>query len=136
LSDPPQGRLRICATISPSESPEKVLAAIINILGDCERNVEQGEALVSVTVDDSKCLQTIHDQLRDRGVRSAARRLLRLGSQGNKVTFLVNKQAAYAGVVALCGSEEESPMGPIRVELTSDQPDALVDWLTMIQPDR
>jgi len=76
------------------------------------------------------CLRKIHDQLRDRHVRAAANRLLLRMRDGRRVTVLLNRQAATTGVVALCTSATESPLGPLVLEIESDTPERVVDWLT------
>jgi uncharacterized protein len=119
------------AAVSPSEDPSKVLAAARNVLGDCAYEVEEAEGMVSLRSKELTCLQKIHDQLRDRHVRAAANRLLLRMRDGRRVTMLLNRQAATAGVVALCTSATESPLGPIMVEIETDTPDRLIEWLTV-----
>jgi predicted RNA binding protein with dsRBD fold (UPF0201 family) len=45
-------------------------------------------------------------------------------------SLMLNKQAAAAGVIALCGSTEESPLGPIYLTAESEQIATVIDWLT------
>ena len=118
------------AAVSPSEDPAKVLAAARNLLGPCAYEVEEGEGMVALRSKELTCLQKIHDQLRDRHVRAAANRLLLRMRDGRRVTMLLNRQAATAGVVALCTSAIESPLGPITVEIETDTPDRLIEWLS------
>jgi predicted RNA binding protein with dsRBD fold (UPF0201 family) len=47
--------------------------------------------------------------------------------------FLLNKQAAIAGVVVVVEDELESPLGPIRVTIDCEELDALIDWLVPIE---
>jgi predicted RNA binding protein with dsRBD fold (UPF0201 family) len=42
---------------------------------------------------------------------------------------LLNKQAAIAGIAAVIEEEQESPLGPIRVTISCEELDALIDWL-------
>jgi predicted RNA binding protein with dsRBD fold (UPF0201 family) len=118
------------ATVSPSEEPARVLAAARNALGGCPCKVEEAEGSLTLRSDDLACLQKIHDQFRDRSVRAAAGRLLLRMIDGNKVSMLLNRQAASAGVVALCTSATESPLGPLVLEIETDHPQKLVEWLT------
>ena len=80
--------------------------------------------------EDPACLVLLRDQLRDRRVRAAARRLLLRSEKASSAELLLNKQAASVGIVVLCGSPEESPMGPIRVRIRSGDLGKVVDWLT------
>jgi len=118
------------ASVSPSEDPQKVLAAMLKVLGDCEFSVEEGESSIRLRSGSSRCLQKLHDQLRDRHVRDAARRLMLRLLEGNTLRLMLNRQAAAAGVLALCTTATESPLGPLKMEIESDEPQQLIDWLT------
>ena len=43
--------------------------------------------------------------------------------------FILNKQAAFVERVAICDEPEESPLGPIKVTLTSSNIDGIIDWI-------
>jgi predicted RNA binding protein with dsRBD fold (UPF0201 family) len=137
--------IRLHASIAPSEDPEKVLKAARNVLGECNYSVEtrggadtEGdggtsgsvEAWLTLSSTDAHCLQRIHDQLRDRHVRDAARRLLLRGRRDSRLTLLLNRQAAFVGVVVVCNSVLESPLGPMVLEIDCDRAEGLIDWLT------
>jgi predicted RNA binding protein with dsRBD fold (UPF0201 family) len=138
--------IRLHASIAPSEDPEKVLKAARNVLGECSYSVEtrggagtegdggsstgRVEAWVTLSSTDTHCLQRIHDQLRDRHVRDAARRLLLRGRRDSRLTLLLNRQAAFVGVVVVCNSVLESPLGPMVLEIDCDRAEGLIDWLT------
>jgi uncharacterized protein len=126
----PEFRVKVTleATVSPSEDPEKVVGALQNVVGANLGAVKDGNAVL--VTDDVKAVTHIRDQLRDRHIRSAARRQLLLNSKKRTTLMLLNRQAAAAGVVAICGSAEESPLGPILATIESDDLTALIDWLT------
>ena len=122
-------KFRLEASVSPSEDPAKVAGALRSILGSpLEVKVDGDRA--ALTTDDPGAISHIRDQLRDRHIRSAARRQLLLNSEGRTTFMILNRQAAAAGVVAVCGSPEESPLGPICASIESDHLAAVVDWLT------
>ena len=121
------------AEVAASEDAAKVLAAARNALGECDCQVEQRPNAVIISSSDRGCLQKIHDQLRDRHVRDAARRLLLKSSEGNHLRLLLNRQAAYVGIIAVVSTGEESPLGPLVLEMDSSDPQALIDWLTFYQ---
>ena len=118
------------AAISPSENPTKVIGALRNVAGGPVGRESSSARSATLVLEDSRGLSHIRDQLRDRHVRSAARRQLLVNRKGAATTMLLNRQAAAAGVVALCGSPEESPLGPILLSVESDTLEAVVDWLT------
>ena len=128
----PDLKLRVSAEarVAPSEDPNKVKLALQRILGESGLEVDESPTRIRATTEDAAKLTKLHDQLRDRHVRAAARRLLLSSIEGSTVTLMFNRQAAYAGVLALCGSEAESPLGPIYVTLESKQLEDVIEWLT------
>jgi predicted RNA binding protein with dsRBD fold (UPF0201 family) len=124
-------RIVLRAAISPSEDRDKVISAATGVLGKCEYEMEEGEDSVTLRSSHLECLQMVHDQLRDRHVRDAARRRLLKSIDGNRMTLLLNRQAAFIGIVAVVAAAEESPLGPLVLEMECDKPEELMDWLTL-----
>jgi len=118
------------AEVSPSEDPEKVERAVLNVVGDSPGEVKRSGSMVRFTSQDAGSLICLRDQLRDRRVRAVARRLLTDARQGRLTELMINRQAAAAGVVVLCGGQDESPLGPIFLRIESAQLDELIGWLT------
>jgi len=100
------------------------------VLGDCEYSVDEGATSIRLYSTSSRCLQRLHDQLRDRHVRDAARRLMLASLEGDVLPLKLNRQAAAAGVLALCSNAVESSLGPLNLEVETDAPEKLIDWLT------
>ncbi|MDA4121038.1 MAG: hypothetical protein OK404_01365 [Thaumarchaeota archaeon] len=125
----PRGRVLLEATVSPSEDPEKVVDAVRNVAGGAHGDNEEVGRKVTLSYADVGSLRHLRDQLRDRHIRSAARRLLLRGKRGNKTVLMLNRQAASAGVLAVCGAPEESPLGPIYLIIISTELDKVIDWL-------
>ena len=122
--------MELRASVAPSEDPQKVLAAMRHVMGDCDYSVDEAEGSIRLSSSSQRCLQKLHDQLRDRHVRDAARRLMLRLLEGDTLNLMLNRQAAAAGVLALCTTATESPLGPLRLEIESDAPQKLIDWLT------
>ena len=61
------------------------------------------------------------------------RRMLTDNRISNTTRFLLNKQAAVAGIVVVIEDESESPLGPIRVTIVCDELDNLIDWLAPLE---
>jgi predicted RNA binding protein with dsRBD fold (UPF0201 family) len=125
-----RAKLALEATVSPSEDPSKVLQAMKKIMGEGQCEMTTGSRSARLVTDDPRALIHIRDQLRDRHVRSAARRQMLLNSSDRSTSLMVNRQAAAAGVLALCGSPKESPLGPMYLTLESEKIGAVIDWLT------
>ncbi len=123
-------KIELRATVSASEDPQKVLAAMRQVLGDCDYTVDEGPTSIRLRSTSSRCLQKLHDQLRDRHVRDAARRLMLASLEGNLLPLKLNRQAAAVGVLALVSNAVESPLGPLNLEIGTDAPEKLIDWLT------
>ncbi len=85
---------------------------------------------MKLVTENAGALTRIRDQLRDRHVRSAARKQMLSNRSGRSTSLMLNRQAAAAGVLAICGSPGESPLGPIYLTIESDALDDLIDWLT------
>ena len=100
------------------------------VFGDCDYSVDEGADSIRLRSTSPRCLQRLHDQLRDRRVRDAARRLMLASLEGRILLLKINRQAAAAGVLALCSNAVESPLGPLNLQVETDAPEKLVDWLT------
>ncbi len=66
---------------------------------------------------------------RDR-IRAAARAQLIKGVDGNRIIVHLNKQVAYVAHLSFSAPEGESPLGPIRLVIESNNLPALIEWLT------
>ena len=74
-------------------------------------------------------LTRVYETMRSRKSKSAYRRLLMRNMTNNSTWFYLNKQAAFANVIALCDEADESPLGPIKVVLHSKNIEDVIDWL-------
>lgn len=128
-------RLDLRVSVSPTEDRSKVLIAATNILGECGYAVEERDDFIFIRSSDFGCLRKIRDQLRDRHVRDAARRLLVKNREGSRVSLMFNRQAAFAGVIAVVSSGEESPLGPVTLQIECGRMDELIDWLSVPRPE-
>jgi hypothetical protein len=45
------------------------------------------------------------------------------------ISFYLNKQVAFSGHVSFSEETAESPLGPIKVNVETDNPEQLIDWL-------
>ena len=104
-------------------------AAVGNVVGADPKNVEIRQDSARFRTKDPRVLLRIKEKLRDRHVRSAARRQLLVNMKGRSTSLMLNRQAAAGGVLALCGAAEESPLGPIYLTIHSGRLSAAIDWV-------
>jgi len=114
-------------TINASEDIEKVRISLSNILTDMDEKIT-GDTLVAKS-NNYESLTKIYETMRSRRSKSAYRRHLMRNMAKDSTWFYLNKQAAFANVVALCDEADESPLGPIKVVLHSKNIEDVIDWL-------
>jgi predicted RNA binding protein with dsRBD fold (UPF0201 family) len=117
--------------VNPTEDVGKVKEAVENIFRLTEiEPVQQGKTLVlRGRGQGSKSLSSFGSLLRRERIRSAARRIFRQGMSETAITFCLNKQVAYVGHISFSEPTGESPLGPIKVHITTSNPRKLIDWL-------
>jgi len=93
------------------------------------RRVDEWSGQVIVDGKDQSSLERFRMILQRDRIRAAARSVLRRSVDGNRIVFFLNKQAAYAGHVSFSAPEGESPLGPIRVTIETENPEQLINWL-------
>ena len=114
-------------TINASEDIEKVRISLSNILTDMDEKITS-DTLVANS-NNYESLTKIYETMRSRRSKSAYRRHLMRNMAKDSTWFYLNKQAAFANVVALCDEADESPLGPIKVVLHSKNIEDVIDWL-------
>jgi len=120
--------LKVEAAVNPSEDAQKVIDAIVNLFTRCSPEISHRSRAVGRAVG-SDSLAILYEQVRSRSAMGVLRRMLLDNRAGDSTWFLLNKQAARAGIAAVIEEEQESPLGPIRVTLSCEELDALIDWL-------
>ncbi len=114
-------------TINASEDANKVRIATANILTNMNEKVV-GDSLI-VNSNSYESLTRIYETMRARKTKSAYRRHLMRNMTKDSTWFYLNKQAAFANVIALCDEANESPLGPIKIVLHSKNIEDVIDWL-------
>ncbi len=120
--------LKVEATVKPSENTQKVIEAIANIFTRCSPELSFRSRVVGRAVG-SDSLSILYEQIRSRSAMGVLRRMLLDNRSGDSTWFLLNKQAATSGIAAVIEDEQESPLGPIRVTISCEELDAVIDWL-------
>ncbi len=114
-------------TINPSEDKTKVEQAISNILPDIE--IQINDDSLKATSQNLETLSNIFEVIHSRKIQRVYRRFLSNNLRNDSTWFYLNKQAALSNTVALCDDEDESPLGPSRIVLTSKNIEEIIDWL-------
>ena len=121
--------IKMTSLINPSEDPEKIKQAITNIF--LYSNFNHTENSIIFQSDDLSSLERIHETIHSKQSQKTYKRNLEKNLDGNKTWFYLNKQAAFVNKIAICENEDESPLGPIKVVLTSSQLERVIDWLVL-----
>lgn len=120
--------VKVEAAVNPSEDPQKVINAVENVIERCSPEFRYGSRVIGRATG-SESLALLYEQVRSRSAMGVLRRMLLDNRAGDSTWFLLNKQAATAGISAVVEDEQESPLGPIRVTISCEELDALIDWL-------
>ncbi len=123
--------LHVEADINPTESTEKVRTAVENMFRGLNVQVKPLK-IGSVLVGEAKgrgVLESFQAGLRRDRVRAAARKFLYRNQRGCGVSFCLNKQVAFTGHVSFSEESGESPLGPIKVVVESENLREIIDWL-------
>ncbi len=110
-----------------SESVDKIKTAIANIFPDCMINYENFS--LRATSQNISSLDVLRESIQSRHQQKTYRRTLEKHLDEDSVWFYLNKQAAFAKKVALCGDADESPLGPITVTITSRYIKQIIEWI-------
>jgi uncharacterized protein len=117
--------------VNPTESEEKVKKAIWNLFGDIPTQTKPASkgSIITAEAKGLESLAGLRNVLHRDRIRDAARRALHKGLHGNTLTFYLNKQVAFAGHVSFSEPEAESPLGPIKVIVQSEELLQIIAWL-------
>lgn len=120
-------KIDVYCIINPSEDQTKVEQAISNILPDIE--IQINEDSLKATSQNLETLSNIFEVIHTRKIQRVYRRFLNNNLCNDSTWFYLNKQAAFSNTVSLCDEAEESPLGPIKIVLTSKNIEDIIDWL-------
>jgi predicted RNA binding protein with dsRBD fold (UPF0201 family) len=120
-------KISVFCTINTSEDINKVRTAVSNALIDMDEKVTDNSLIANSINYES--LTRVYETMRSRRSKSAYRRHLLHNMENDSTWFYLNRQAAFANVIALCDEADESPMGPIKIVLHSKNIQDVIDWL-------
>jgi hypothetical protein len=135
----------ISVPVFPTENRDRVISAMKNVLSFTEDQVQEETRPMTLSFeditydldvtylvlvsDDTFCLHRIQNIINKELITETARKILYASLHRNHVSFNINKQAALAGKMHFA-EEGESPLGPIHVEIETDDPEGFIAWLT------
>jgi len=122
-------KIEILSSINSSEDPKKIETAILNIFPDAKIKIDNFSIISNSK--DLHLLEKIYDVIHSNQSQKIYQRQLEKNLENDSTWFYLNKQAAFVGTIALCEEAEESPLGPIKVILTSSNIDRIIDWLIL-----
>ena len=122
-------KIEITSSINPSEDPQKIETAILNIFPSAKIKIDNFS--ITSNSKDLNLLEKIYDVIHLNQSQKIYQRQLEKNLDNDSTWFYLNKQAALVGTVVLCEEADESPLGPIKVVLTSPNIDSILDWLTL-----
>lgn len=113
--------VKLSCPLYPSEDPEKVKAAILNIFPDATLDISNDR--IEGTTDN---LNKFAAQIRKQEILDTTRALLLKGMRrGTDMTVVhLNKQVAFAGSISF--SEERTVLGTIKVTIEDNELEALI----------
>ncbi len=106
--------------LRPTEDPEKVRTAILNLFPDCEIATGQGEIVAKAA-----SLERFKTMIRNQKILDSIRKTLLSGVSPGSTSLSLNKQAAFVKRVSL--SEGRAALGNMEVTIESEDIERLID---------
>ena len=120
-------KIEMICPVNLSEDPEKVKQAISNIFPFSE--IKNENFSIKAQSKELRSLEIIYDEILLNQSQKSYTRNLEDNLDNDTTWFFLNKQAAFVKKVVICDETEESPLGPIKVILTSSNIDGIIDWI-------
>ncbi len=117
----------------PTEVSEKLHSILQNLFDIDEAEIKSfkknEEDYLSAEMEGIKGIQKLFNGLRKQRIVQSARKILFGRMDTDFVSFLLNKQALLMEKFHFCHSPDESPMGPVWVQIYSDNIERLLEYL-------
>ncbi|MCS7108129.1 MAG: RNA-binding domain-containing protein [Sulfolobales archaeon] len=125
--------IRVEAEVKPTEDVEKVKKAMLNLVDVSKLSIVDlggGYKLLTGVSNNISSLIKLHRLLRVERILDTARGImLKSLVGGNTIILKFHKQSAYVGKASLITHDDESPLGPITLTVTTDKVREVIDWL-------
>ena len=120
-------KIEMFCSVNPSEDPEKIKQTIANVFPNSK--IKNENYSISAVSKDLNSFEKIYETIQSNRSQKNYRRSLEQNLRDDSTWFYLNKQAAFVEKIAICEEAEESPLGPIKVVLTSSNIDGIIDWI-------
>ena len=120
-------KIEMFCSVNPSEDPKKIQKAISNVFPYSTIKTENSSFCFQSN--NLKSLEKIYETIHTKQSQKIYRRNLEKNLENDTTWFYLNKQAAFVEKIAICEKADESPLGPIKVILTSVYIDKIIDWI-------
>ena len=120
-------KIEMFCAVNPSESIEKIEIAISNIFP--YSIIKNNNFSINAQSKELRSFEKIYQFIQNNKLQKNYLRSLEDNLQGNTTWFYLNKQAAFVEQIAICEESDESPLGPIKVTISSSNIDAIIDWI-------
>ena len=120
-------KIEVFCTINPSESREKVEQTISNIFPYSV--IKNNEYTINAISKELRSFEKIYHFIHNNKLQKNFLRSLEDNLKNDTTWFYLNKQAAFVEQIAICEEFDESPLGPIKVTLSSSNIDRIIDWI-------
>ncbi|MDC0173579.1 hypothetical protein OAI55_00870 [Nitrosopumilus sp.] len=120
-------KIEMFCTINPSESIEKVEQTISSIFPYSV--IKNNEFTINAISKELRSFEKIYHFVHNNKLQKNFLRSLEDNLENDTTWFYLNKQAAFVEQIAICEEFDESPLGPIKVTLTSSNIDRIIDWI-------
>lgn len=119
--------IQMSCPVNSSEDPAKVEKAIANIFP--YSIIKYENFTIFAKSKELRSFEKIYETIHTNQSQKTYSRNLEDNLENDTTWFFLNKQAAFVERVAICDEPEESPLGPIKVTLTSSNIDGIIDWI-------
>ena len=122
-------KIEMSCPVNPSEDPDKIKLAIINVF---PYSVIKNENFsINAQSKELRSFEKIYETIHTNQSQRIYSRNLENNLENDVTWFFLNKQAAFVEKIIICDEAEESPLGPIKVTITSSNIDGIIDWLVL-----
>lgn len=123
------------AEVRPTEDVEKVKRALSTVIDVSNFTIEEiatGFRVIRINCGRIECMEPFRNAIKIQQIEPAVRAYLYKHKDNGVLTIMLHKQVAYAGKISLIDDARESPLGPIRIEVSGSEEEIeeLIEYLT------